>query len=137
MCNKVYTLDEIRSIAAPIAEDYGVDALYLFGSYARGDATPESDMDFRIDKGSVCSVFKLGGLYNEMEHSFDKKMDIMTTQMLSEDFLRSIRGEEVLIYERGKPCFRQTFPLNGQIRRVSILYPHNTPIYALLCLYRA
>ena len=51
--------------------------------------------------GSVCSVFKLGGLYNEMEHSFDKKMDIMTTQMLSEDFLRSIRGEEVLIYERG------------------------------------
>lgn len=69
MCNKVYTLDEIRSIAAPIAKDYGVDALYLFGSYARGDATPESDMDFRIDKGSVCSVFKLGGLYNEMEHS--------------------------------------------------------------------
>ena len=59
MCNKVYTLDEIRSIAAPIAKDYGVDALYLFGSYARGDATPESDMDFRIDKGSVCSVFKL------------------------------------------------------------------------------
>lgn len=54
-----------------------------------------------IDKGSVCSVFKLGGLYNEMEHSFDKKMDIMTTQMLSDDFLRSIRGEEVLIYERG------------------------------------
>lgn len=101
MCNKVYTLDEIRSIAAPIAEDYGVDALYLFGSYARGDATPESDMDFRIDKGSVCSVFKLGGLYTEMEHSFDKKMDIMTTQMLSDDFLRSIRGEEVLIYERG------------------------------------
>lgn len=63
----------IRSIAAPIAKDYGVDALYLFGSYARGDATPESDMDFRIDKGSVCSVFKLGGLYNEMEHSFDKR----------------------------------------------------------------
>ena len=62
MCNKVYTLDEIRSIAAPIAKDYGVDALYLFGSYARGDATPESDMDFRIDKGSVCTVFKLGGL---------------------------------------------------------------------------
>lgn len=45
----------------PSAKDYGVDALYLFGSYARGDATPESDMDFRIDKGSVCSVFKLGG----------------------------------------------------------------------------
>ena len=31
MCNKVYTLDEIRSIAAPIAKDYGVDGVYRFG----------------------------------------------------------------------------------------------------------
>ena len=36
MYEKVYSLDEIKSIAAPIAEQYGVAAMYLFGSYARG-----------------------------------------------------------------------------------------------------
>ena len=42
MSEKVYSLDEIRSIAAPIAARHGVAALYLFGSYARGEATENS-----------------------------------------------------------------------------------------------
>ena len=37
MSDKIYTLDEIKSIAAPIARQYGVDAMYLFGSYALTD----------------------------------------------------------------------------------------------------
>ena len=37
LCDKVYTIDEIRAIATPIAKSHGVAALYLFGSYARGD----------------------------------------------------------------------------------------------------
>ncbi|MEG0935713.1 MAG: nucleotidyltransferase domain-containing protein, partial [Clostridia bacterium] len=47
MSDKVYTLDEIKAIASPIAQQHGVSALYLFGSYARGEATPASDLDFR------------------------------------------------------------------------------------------
>ena len=39
MCDKIYTIDEIRAIASPIAKSHGVAAPYLFGSYARGDAT--------------------------------------------------------------------------------------------------
>ena len=50
LCDKVYTIDEIRAIATPIAKSHGVAALYLFGSYARGDATSESDLDFWIEK---------------------------------------------------------------------------------------
>ena len=53
MCDKIYTIDEIRAIASPIAKSHGVAALYLFGSYARGDATSESDLDFRIEKGQI------------------------------------------------------------------------------------
>ena len=52
MCGKIYTLDEIKAIASPIAESHGVAALYLFGSYARGEATSDSDLDFRIEKGA-------------------------------------------------------------------------------------
>ena len=34
MTGKVYTIDEIRHIVTPIAAEYGVDRVYLFGSYA-------------------------------------------------------------------------------------------------------
>ncbi len=100
MNDKVYTLNEIRRIAEPIASRYGVAALYLFGSYARGEATPTSDLDFRVDRGGVTDMLALGGLYSDLEEGFGKKLDVLTTQMLSPAFLKRIKPEEVLIYAR-------------------------------------
>lgn len=100
MSEKVYSLEEIRHIAVPIASRHGVDALYLFGSYARGEATPDSDLDFRIEKGSIHTLYQLAGFEMEMEKGFDKRLDVLTTQMLSEKFLRSIKPEEILIYAK-------------------------------------
>ena len=100
MTDKVYTLNEIRRIAEPIASRYGVAALYLFGSYARGEATPASDLDFRVDRDGVTDLLALGGLYSDLEEGFGKKLDVLTTQMLSPAFLNRIRPEEVLIYAR-------------------------------------
>lgn len=98
MSDKIYTIDEIKAIAVPIAKRYGISALYLFGSYARGEATSSSDLDFRIKKGNQRSAYALASLYGELEDSFDKELDVLTTPMLSERFLRRIRPEEVLIY---------------------------------------
>lgn len=101
MSDKIYTLEEIKAIAAPIAERYGVAALYLFGSYARGEATVESDLDFRVEKGQLRSLLELAGLQIDLEEGFDKELDVLTTQMLSERFLERIRPEEVLVYAQG------------------------------------
>ena len=98
MSEKVYTLDEIKAIANPIAARYGIAALYLFGSYARGEATPKSDIDFRVDRGKLVDLLELGVLFSDLEDGFQKKLDVLTTQMLSPAFLNSIRAEEVLIY---------------------------------------
>ena len=87
-----------RSIAEPIAQRYDIAALYLFGSYARGEATPQSDLDFRVDRGNMTDLLELGGLYSDLEAGFQKKLDVLTTQMLSPDFLARTRAEEVLIY---------------------------------------
>ena len=73
--NKVYTIDEIKNIVAPIAKAYGVQRVFLFGSYARGEATSASDLDFRVDKGSLRGLFALGGLYSDLEESFGKELD--------------------------------------------------------------
>lgn len=98
MSDKVYTLDEIRAMAAPIAKAYGVAALYLFGSYARGEATPESDLDFRIERGRIRTFFELGGLYSDLADRFGKNLDLLTSQDIEPDFLARIQPEEVLIY---------------------------------------
>lgn len=45
----VYTTAEIADKVRPIAKAYGIDKIYLFGSYARGEATEESDIDFYVE----------------------------------------------------------------------------------------
>lgn len=45
----VYTTAEIADKVRPIAKAYGIDKVYLFGSYARGEATEESDIDFYVE----------------------------------------------------------------------------------------
>ena len=37
----VYTMDDLQRIIAPIAEQYGLRAVYVFGSYARGAVIKE------------------------------------------------------------------------------------------------
>ncbi len=101
MNDKIYTIDEIKAIASPIAKQYGIAAMYLFGSYARGEATSNSDLDFRIDKGRLRSLFQLSGMQIALENGFKKDLDLLTTQMLSPEFLNDIHQEEVLIYAQG------------------------------------
>lgn len=96
----IYTIDEIRRIAAPIAAAYGVKSMRLFGSYARGEATERSDVDLIIDRGSIRSGFVLGGLYADLRDGLKKNLDLVTTQGADADFLLRIQPDEVTIYER-------------------------------------
>ena len=96
--DRVYTIEEIRSIVAPIAAIHNVDRIYLFGSYARGEATPSSDIDLRVDKGRLRGLIALGALYADLEDGLGKKLDLLTTGSLDQKFLQHIAKEEVLIY---------------------------------------
>ena len=42
---KIYTIDEITAAVKPIAEKYGIDKVWLFGSYARGEQNSISRAD--------------------------------------------------------------------------------------------
>lgn len=96
--DKVYTIEEIKSIVVPIAKAHSVGRIYLFGSYARGEATPSSDVDLRVDKGNLRGLFALGALYADLEDGLGKKLDLLTTGSLDQSFLQSIADEEVLLY---------------------------------------
>ncbi|MBQ0110325.1 MAG: nucleotidyltransferase domain-containing protein [Oscillospiraceae bacterium] len=98
MSDKIYSIEEIKNIVTPIAQKYGVDKIYLFGSYARGQATADSDLDFRVDRGALRGLLALGGMYSDLEEKFGKKLDLLTTASLDEVFLNRIKNEEVLVY---------------------------------------
>ena len=83
----VYSLDDIRSLVAPIIRKYRIPAMYLFGSYARGDATENSDIDFLIDTTGtqLTSLLALGSLYCDLEGVFRKRIDIVTVRAISQE----------------------------------------------------
>ena len=93
-----YSVEEIKAIVAELAAQYGADRVYLFGSYARGDANADSDIDLRIDKGSIRGQ-QMGGLAADLEEAFGLPVDLVPTGSLDRTFLHSISDDEVLLYE--------------------------------------
>ena len=97
--NKVYTIDEIIKTITPIAKRHGVAAIWLFGSYARGEVTAESDVDLLIDGGAVTSLWKLAAFRLDLEDALQKSVDIVTHGSDDGEFLNRIRADEVRLYE--------------------------------------
>ena len=62
----IYTIPEIKNIVCPLAKEYGAERVYLFGSYARGESTKNSDIDLRIDKGNIKGL--AGKLSDDFRH---------------------------------------------------------------------
>ena len=93
-----YTIDEIKEIVTILAARYGADRIYLFRSYARGDANKDSDIDLRIDKGAIRGL-QMGGLAADLEDALGIPVDLVPTGSLDSKFLNSISDDEVLLYE--------------------------------------
>ncbi|GHU95059.1 hypothetical protein FACS189479_08360 [Spirochaetia bacterium] len=91
-------INEIRTKVAKVAGRYGVEQVFLFGSYARGDARPDSDIDICIKKGNVRTLLELSGFYLDLEESLGQKVDVVTTESLQGDFKENIEKELVEIY---------------------------------------
>ena len=83
----VYTIQEIRSKIMPLLVKYRIPAMYLFGSYARGDATVDSDIDFLIDTTGteLTSLLRLGALYCDLEEAFQKPIDLITVRSIMQE----------------------------------------------------
>ena len=78
----VYTLDEIRRRVQPVAEKYHLKAVYVFGSYARGDAREDSVVD--LAGAELSGFFAIGGLYKDLEAALQKGIDLITAESLEQ-----------------------------------------------------
>ena len=82
----IYTLDEIAQRIRPVAEKYHLQAVYVFGSYARGEAKDDSDVDLLVDTDgeNLKTLFALGGLYSDLEDALEKELSLVTVDSLEQ-----------------------------------------------------
>jgi len=93
-------LQNIKQRAVPIAIEFGVDKLALFGSYARGQQHEYSDMDFLIEKGKIEDMFQLCAFCDRLEDEFELKVDLLTYDSLKRSLISEAINDEVVLYER-------------------------------------
>jgi len=96
--NKLYTITEIKSKITGAARKYGIQKAYLYGSYARGEAGHESDIDICIEKGKLRTLLELSGFCQDLEETLGNRVDVITTAGLSDDFKEQIEKDMILIY---------------------------------------
>lgn len=82
----IYTLDEIARRIRPVAERYRLRAVYVFGSYARGEAGEDSDVELLVDTdgANLKTLFALGGLYSDLEDALEKELSLVTVDSLEQ-----------------------------------------------------
>ncbi len=103
-----YTIEEITRRVEPVAKKYKLAAVYLFGSYARGEATAESDVDLLVDTtgAGLDTLLKLGGLYSDLEDALEISIDLVTVDAMEQPttrrsalhFREAVKQERKMIY---------------------------------------
>ncbi len=97
---EIIKIEDIKKRSRHIFESSDfVEEAYLFGSYARGEATPESDIDFMIVLSRRVGL-DFFGLYHFLSEEFDKKVDVITEREALEIMPESIERDKIKIYER-------------------------------------
>ncbi|MDR0846085.1 MAG: nucleotidyltransferase domain-containing protein [Lactobacillales bacterium] len=105
----IYSIDEIREKVAPIAQKYEVKKIFIFGSYARGEATENSDIDILFySKGTKAKGLKTFGFELELQDALGKKVEVFPKEDFESEmyikhnakFIDNVLGDEVLLYEQ-------------------------------------
>ena len=81
-----------------IRQNYEIEFCYLFGSYAKGKATPESDVDLLIS--TEVSGLKFYGLVEEIRTALHKKVDVLNLNQLTDnpELTKEILKDGIKIY---------------------------------------
>lgn len=96
--NSLLDRETIQYYVVSLAEEYGAEKVSLFGSYATGQANPESDVDLLLDKGRIRGMQVLD-FQEALAEKLGRPVDVVTTAGASPRFLDKIRKNEVVLYE--------------------------------------
>lgn len=94
------TPTDISTAASRVLAQYDVSEAYLFGSFARGEQTPNSEIDLRLVCGNAMTFGTLYELSHELERELGRKVEIVTNppEHMRPAFRKSIKQEEIRLY---------------------------------------
>lgn len=97
---KVYSIRELENILHPVFTGFGVRRAVLFGSYAKGQATPRSDVDILVDSGLRGLAFF--GLLEGVASSLKVPVDLIDVTQIEKG-----SSIEMEIQQTGVPIYEQ------------------------------
>lgn len=127
MTNKIYSLYEIKTMVAGAAAEYGIDKVYLFGSYARGQATENSDIDLYIPALPEAMGIKYFSMLEKLKEITQKEIDIITDDSVFTEpehkkaLFAEINSDKVLIYSRRQHTKSSAEIKQGREKAMSIM----------------
>jgi predicted nucleotidyltransferase len=90
-------IEQIKKLAVPILQRYGVKRAGLFGSWARGDMTGSSDIDILVKTGENMSLFEFVHLKHELEDALERQIDLVEYQTIKPRLKPILLREEFAI----------------------------------------
>lgn len=95
---KVYSIDEIRQMVAPLLEKYDMASASLFGSYARSTADAESDIDVLLVGNKGFRAFNVFGVAEDLHRQSGKRVDVYEISELNDGpFRETVLKEAVAL----------------------------------------
>lgn len=98
-------IDEIKKLTEPIFKEYDVGEAYIFGSYARGDFTEDSDIDIIIVSKKIKSLLTIGAILEKLKEVLKRDVDLIEEECFEgemdeeeQKFYDTIKKERVKIY---------------------------------------
>lgn len=82
----------------------------VFGSFARGEATEESDVDLLVKFSKQIGLFGFVGVEQDLEDALDRKVDLATDKMIGKYIRENVMRDLKIIYdETGQPAATSTY----------------------------
>jgi predicted nucleotidyltransferase len=95
----MYTLEELHDIVAPLALEYGITRVYLFGSRARGDNRDDSDYDFCIVIPKSFTLLNIGSFLYDLKEALNADVDLVWEDNLRPDMMEEVSRDRRLVFE--------------------------------------
>lgn len=99
--DKVYSIEEIKNTLKNeetfLRQKYSVNKFLLFGSYAKGEQTPDSDIDLLVEFQETIDMFEMVDLQDYLQNLFGKKVDLGTPKGLKSFIKNTIINEAIAL----------------------------------------
>ena len=84
----VLTIKQIKTRILPIMAKHNINEVFLFGSYARGEANNKSDVDIYCKSGDIKTLIDQGFFEDELEEALGKEVDIVFIGSQMDDYFK-------------------------------------------------